>query len=30
MFIPPITKLPKQAYIQTIDVWNDEYKQYPN
>ena len=30
MFRPPITKLPKQAYIQTIGVQNDQYKQYPN
>ena len=30
MFRPLITKLPTQAYIQTIDVRNDKYKQYLN
>ena len=25
----PITKLPTQAYIQTIYVWKMKYKQYP-
>ena len=29
MFRPLITKLPKQAYIQTIYVWNKKYKKYP-
>jgi len=27
---PKKKKKPTLAYIQTIDVWNDKYKQYPN
>ena len=30
MFKPPISTIPPQAYTQTIYVWNDEYKLYPN
>ena len=30
MFRPSISKLPTQAYTQTINVSNDKYKQYPN
>ena len=30
MFRPLISKLPTQSYIQTINVQNDKYKQYPN
>ena len=30
MFRPSITKIPIQAYTQTIDMQNDKYKQYPN
>ena len=29
MFRPPNTNFLKQAYIQTIDVQNMKYKQYP-
>ena len=29
MFRTPISKLPTQAYIQTIDVRNMKYMQYP-
>ena len=30
MFRPPISKLPTQAYTQTINVQKDKYKQYSN
>ena len=30
MFRPPNSNIPKQAYIQTMYVQNDKYKQYPN